>query len=103
MKAQFLFLKPSPGLTGVGTVQQPHHILGPLPQTLEEGHHQISDVLGVVGRECVLVPFDGGQSKTLALEFTPSERVTIYFNQRLFIMHDKDNYQSLTFIKEIGP
>lgn len=61
-------------LTGVGTVQQSHHILGLLPQTLEEGDHQVADVLCIVGGERVLVSFDGGQSKTLALEFTPSGR-----------------------------
>ena len=90
--------RPSRGLTGVGTVQQLDQLLGPRPEIVEEGHHQISDVLGVVGGERVLVSFDGGQSKTLALEFTPSGRVTFYYNQRLFTMHDKDNYQALPFI-----
>lgn len=67
----FLF-ESSLDLTRVETVQQSHHILGPLPQTLEEGHHQIADVFCIVGGERVLVSFDGGQGKTLALEFTPS-------------------------------
>lgn len=68
--------KTSVNLTRVGTVQQSHHVLGPLPQTLEEGDHQVPDVLRVVGGERVLVCFDGGQSETLTLKFTPSARRT---------------------------
>lgn len=69
---QEMCVEPSLDLTRVGTVQQSHHILGLLPQTLEEGDHQIADVLCVVGGERVLVSFDGGQCEALALEFTPS-------------------------------
>lgn len=63
-------------ITRIGTVHQCHHEFGPLPQTLEESDHQVPDVLGVVGRERVLVSFDGGESKTLALEFAPPGRAT---------------------------
>lgn len=70
----FFVFEWSLNLTRVGTVQQSHHILGLLPQTIEEGDHQIADVLCIVGCERVLVSFDGGQGKTLALEFTPSGR-----------------------------
>lgn len=67
----------SVNLTRVGTVQEPHHILGLLPQTLEEGDHQITDVLGVVGRERVLVSLNGGQGETLALQFTSSGKLNL--------------------------
>lgn len=64
-------------------VQQSDHVLGLLPQTLEEGDRQIADVLCIVGGERVLVSFDGGQGKTLALEFTPSGKFNFTLNQRL--------------------
>lgn len=44
--------------------------LGPLPQTLQEGHHQAAHVVGVVGGEGVLVLFDGRQSKSPSTETT---------------------------------
>ena len=59
-------------LTRVGAVQQSHHIFGPLAKAIQELHHQVADVLGVVGGERVLVPFDGGQGEALALELTAS-------------------------------
>lgn len=64
----------SESITRIWTVQQSHHILGLLPQALEEGDHQIADVLCIVGGERVLVSFDGGQRETLALEFTSSAK-----------------------------
>ena len=48
-------------LTRVGVVLQGHHVLRPLSKPLQEGDHQVTDVLGVAGGEGVLVPLDGGQ------------------------------------------
>lgn len=59
-------------LTRVWTVQQSNHVFGLLPQTVQEGDHQVPDVLRVVGGEGVLVSFDGGQCETLTLQFSPS-------------------------------
>lgn len=42
--------------------------LGPLPQTLQEGHHQAAHIVRVVGGEGVLVLFDGRQSKSTSTE-----------------------------------
>lgn len=70
-------LKPGPELTWVRTVQQSHHVFGPLPQPLQEGDHQVPDVLCIVGGERVLVSFDGGQCKTLTLQLSSSGKVTL--------------------------
>lgn len=72
-KHQIIKTVPS-GLTGVGVVLQRDHELGPLPQAFQEGHHQVADVLCIVGGEGVLVSFDGRQSETLTLQLSSPER-----------------------------
>lgn len=53
------------GLTESGAaVLQGNDKLGPLPQTLQEGHHQAAHIVGVVGGEGVLVLLDGRQGES---------------------------------------
>lgn len=63
-------------VTGVGVVLQGDHELRPLPQAFQEGHHQVTDVLRIVGGEGVLVSFDGCQSETLTLQLSSPESTT---------------------------
>lgn len=58
----------------VGVVLECDDKLGPLPQALQEGHHQVMNVLCIVGREGVLISFDGCQSETLSLQLSSPER-----------------------------
>lgn len=53
----------------VGVVLERNYKLGPLPESFQEGDHQVPDVLCVVGREGVLVAFNSSQSETLTLQF----------------------------------
>lgn len=56
-------------LTRAGVVLQGHHILRPLSEPLQEGDHQVTDVLSIAGGEGVLIPLDGGQRKAGGYQF----------------------------------